>query len=391
MSAAKIVIIDPGHSPPSPERGRHADLLRIESERFAFATDSAQIGYWFCDLPFDKLFWDRRVKEHFWLPPEAEVDIGLFYARLHPDDRERTRQAIETSMATHSRYDIEYRTVSPDGRIKWINAIGRTAYDLANQPVRFDGVTLDITALKEAEHARDQAQEALLRSEKLALVGRLAATISHEINNPLEAVTNLLYLISSSATDDATRNYVRVAQEELARASHIVTHTLRFSQHTNSRAWANLSAILDSALAVFDGRLRHSGIHIRRDYTASDRLFCFPSELRQVAANLIGNSFDAMKQGGRLVIRTRNAADPHNGHSGIRVTIADSGTGMDADTQQRLFEPFFTTRGDKGTGLGLWVCREILTKHGAKIRVKSREGTGTVFSIWLPENRADAG
>ena len=117
-------------------------------ERFLFATDASGIGYWFCDLPFDNLIWDNRVKEHFWLAPDAEVDISLFYRRLHPEDRERTRQAIENAITSHARYDIEYRTLSPAGEVRWIRAIGRTAYAPDGRPVRFDGITQDITEPK---------------------------------------------------------------------------------------------------------------------------------------------------------------------------------------------------------------------------------------------------
>lgn len=131
-------------------RREQARLLE-QKERFEFATEAAEIGYWFCNLPFDKLIWDRRVKEHFWLAPEVEVNIALFYERIHPNDRDRTRLAIENSIANHTRYDVEYRTVAPDGRQKWIRAIGRTAYDEAGAPVRFDGVTMDVTDLKKAQ------------------------------------------------------------------------------------------------------------------------------------------------------------------------------------------------------------------------------------------------
>ena len=123
-------------------------------ERFDLVRDSAQVGFWFCDLPFDKLSWDNRVKEHFWLSADAEVTIAMFYERLHPDDRDRTRRAIEESIATKARYDIEYRTVaSLNGKEKWIRAIGRTFYDAQNHPIRFDGVTLDISERKRAEEA----------------------------------------------------------------------------------------------------------------------------------------------------------------------------------------------------------------------------------------------
>jgi PAS domain S-box-containing protein len=369
------------------ERLRTELQLRLERERFDFAADAADIGYWFCDLPFDKLIWDRRVKEHFSLPPDADVDIGLFYERLHPDDRERTRRAIEESIAGHTTYDIEYRTVSPGGEQKWIHAIGRTAYDSAGLPLRFDGVTLDVTALHAERAARARAEAALLRSEKLAVVGRLAATISHEINNPLEAVMNLLYLIQVTANDEECRTYTRTAQDELNRVAHIVTHTLRFNRQTKSATLEPLTEILDSAVAIYEGRLRYLEITLRRDYAEDVSGLCFDAELRQVFANLIGNAFDASERGARIRLRCRAQRNRRTGASGVRVTVADSGRGMDAETRRSLFEPFFTTKGDKGTGLGLWVSREILQKHRASIRVKSRQNpglSGTVFSVWLP-------
>ncbi len=364
------------------------DLFRDDHERFAFATEAARIGYWFCDLPFDRLIWDDRVKEHFWLPPDAIVDIEIFYQRLHPDDREPTRQAMELAIGTHTQYDVEYRTVSPEGRIKWIRAIGRTAYDASGRPLRFDGVTQEITALKEAEESRDRAKEALIRSEKLALVGRMAATISHEINNPLAAVTNLLYLIEQSSTDAATLQYVKLAQDELARVSQIISHTLRFNRRADAPTWERVSQILDSALALYEGRLRQSGITLRREYVEADRLFSFSSELRQVFANLIANAIDAMQRDGKLIVRTRPQCHVRTGRSGMRISIADTGHGMNWDTARRLFQPFISTKGDRGTGLGLWVSHQILEKLHATIRVRSCQtpgATGTVFSIWIPE------
>jgi PAS domain S-box-containing protein len=373
------------------ERHLGEQLLYDQRERFDFATAAAGIGYWFCDLPFDKLIWDDRVKEHFWLPPDAAVDIRLFYDLLHPDDRERTRRAIEESIASHTAYDIEYRAVAPDGRCKWIHATGRTAYDPSGNPLRFDGVTQDITELKAAQDARSRAEEALIRTEKLALVGRLAATISHEINNPLESITNLLYLIRNSTREEECRRFTDMAEKELARVSHIVTHTLRFNRHSNFAIQEKLADLLDASLAIYDGRIRQSGIRLIRDYAPSANRVCFAPELRQVFANFIANSFDATKQGGTLIVRTRPRTNWRTGDPGFSVTIADTGHGIDPAILPHLFEPFFTTKGENGTGLGLWVSREILAKHGASIRLKSNSSsgspsgpTGTLFSIWLP-------
>jgi len=357
-------------------------LVAEQRERFEFATGAGEIGYWFCDLPFDKLVWDERVKDHFWLPADAEVDIDLFYRCIHPDDREPTRRAIEESIANHTRYDVEYRTVSLDGKQKWIRANGRTAYDATGRPLRFDGVTQDVTALK-------QTREALIRSEKLALVGRLATSISHEINNPLEAVINLLYLIHQNTNDEMVKTFSESAQQELARVSHIVTHTLRFNRQPYGAAREKMSNLLDSSAAIYTPRMRNMGVQIIRDYRDNESVLCYGTEIRQVFANLIGNSFDALKPGGRLLLRTRDRMNPRTGEMGVLVSIADSGSGMDGATKQRLFEPFFTTKGEKGTGLGLWVSREILHKHHAKLVVRSRkaeEKSGTAFSIWLPSD-----
>jgi len=362
------------------DRKNAEKLAREQLERFEFATNAGGVGYWFCDLPFDKLIWDERVKEHFWLPADAEVDIALFYRCIHPDDREMTKRAIEESIANHTNYDVEYRTVSLEGKQKWVRATGRTAYDENGTPTRFDGVTQDVTALK-------QTREALIRSEKLALVGRMATSISHEINNPLEAVINLLYLIDQNSNDENVKAFSESAQQELARVSHIVTHTLRFNRQPYGASREKVSNLLDSSAAIYAPRMKNLDVEIVLDYRDTELVLCFGSEIRQVFANLIGNSFDALKPGGRMLLRTRDQLHPRTGEAGVLVSIADSGSGMDPATKQRLFEPFFTTKGEKGTGLGLWVSREILGKHHATLRVRSRQTagkSGTAFSIWLP-------
>jgi len=152
-------------------RKQAEELERKQRERFDLVAEASQVGFWFCDLPFDKLIWDHKVKEHFWLPSNAEVTIDTFYERLHPDDRERTRQAIEDSTANDIPYNIEYRTVAPDGRQKWIRAIGRTFYDVSGQPTRFDGLTLDITERKRIEEReRQMTAEAVAANAKFRAV-----------------------------------------------------------------------------------------------------------------------------------------------------------------------------------------------------------------------------
>ena len=170
--------------------------------------------------------------------------------------------------------------------------------------------------------------------------------------------------------------------------SQIITHTLHFNRRSDTQSAAErVSQILESALALYDGWLRQCDIAVQRDYVEADRLLCYPSELRQVFANLIGNAIDAMQAKGTLSLRTRSQPNARTGEPGLRISIADSGHGMDPDTLRRLFQPFVSTKGEQGTGLGLWVSREILDKHHAVINVRSLQtpgSSGTVFSIWIP-------
>ena len=136
------------------ERKIAEEALRQQRERSEFVAEGSDVGFWFCDLPFDKVIWDKRVKQHFWLPADdSPVTMEIFYSLLHPEDRERTREAVENSIKNNQQYDVEYRTVAPDGRQRWIRAIGRTFYDETGQPKRFDGITMDVTARKRAEDA----------------------------------------------------------------------------------------------------------------------------------------------------------------------------------------------------------------------------------------------
>jgi PAS domain S-box-containing protein len=378
-----VVACDSNASGPTIANQSYTDLhdLRLSDlrERFQFSTDAAQIGYWFCDLPFEELIWDARVREHFGVSPGEPVDLAKFYLRLHPDDRERTRAAMAESITNHTSYDIEYRTIAPEGRERWIRAIGRTAYAADGTPFRFDGITQDVTHLRLAE-------EALRKSEKLALVGRLAASIAHEINNPLEAVVSLVYVARTMATDDELRGYLDQAEQELYRVAHVVTQSLRFHRQSSSAVEIRISTLIESALALYRGRLQHSKVQLTTDFLDSEPLLCLAGELRQVFANLIGNAFEATRTG-RIELRARPATDPRTGAPGIRAVVADTGSGIDSATREHLFEPFITTKGELGTGLGLWVSAEILRRHKATVQVKSSTtpgASGTVFSIFFP-------
>ena len=248
--------------------------------------------------------------------------------------------------------------------------------------VGFSAIIRDITS-------RKQTEKALLQSEKLASVGRLASSIAHEINNPLESITNLLYILDGMATDPEMKQFVNTAQDEVARVSHIATHTLRFHKQSSNRTSLDVGELFTSILVLYRARLLNSGITATIDSSDTSPLFCFEGELRQIFANLVGNAFDAMRMGGRLRLRSRQITLGKTGSKGIRLTIADSGTGISAEILPRIFEPFFSTKGIGGTGLGLWITQELMEKNNGFIRMRSSvrpQSSGTVVCLFFEQS-----
>lgn len=241
-------------------------------------------------------------------------------------------------------------------------------------------VARDITASRRAE-------QALRNADKLALAGRMAASIAHEINNPLEAVTNLLFLLQQETLSDEGRSYLSLAERELMRVSHIASQTLGFFRSSPGPSQAQLAEIVDSAIALHAGRVAVSGVKVNTEYQPVESLLCYQGELRQVIVNLFSNALDSMTSNGRLRVRIRPATNPLDGAKGVRLTIADNGSGMSTKTMSQIFEPFYTTKGSTGTGLGLWVTQQIVARHKGKIYLRSSQSAsrhGTVFSLFFP-------
>jgi PAS domain S-box-containing protein len=246
--------------------------------------------------------------------------------------------------------------------------------------VAFSAILRDVTTQRAAE-------KALIRSEKLASVGRLASSIAHEINNPLEAVTNLLYILQSQVVSEETKSIVVTAQEELARVSHIANHTLRFHRQSTKATEVDLGELFNSILGLYRGRFKNSGIHVEVRTSGASPLRCYDGEMRQILMNLISNAFDATRSGGRLILACRDIT-LRAGVRGARITIADSGTGIDAAVLDHIFEAFYTTKGIGGTGLGLWIIQELIEKAGGSVRVRSStkpSRRGTVFVLTFPQ------
>jgi PAS domain S-box-containing protein len=243
-------------------------------------------------------------------------------------------------------------------------------------------IARDITESKKIE-------DALRLNERLASVGRLAATIAHEINNPLEAVTNLLYLAKRDVADSSrVRRHLEMADHELTRVAHITRQTLGFYRDNASPASVDISQVLDDLLFLYGKRLSARSVEIVKQYEGKIEINALAGEIRQVFSNLIGNAIDAMPDGGTLIVRASNSHEWNNSNvPGARVIIADTGSGIAPAHKKRLFQPFFTTKKEVGTGLGLWITSGIVEKHGGSIRVRSRTEagrSGTAFSLFLP-------
>ena len=247
------------------------------------------------------------------------------------------------------------------------------------------GQVVGASAIARDISAEKQSEEAVRRSEKLATAGRLAASIAHEINNPLEAVVNLLYLARKDPNN--AERYLTMAEDEVGRIASLARQTLGFVRDNNSPAMMDPAALMDEILQLYSRKLETRQIRVTRRYRNVVQIQGYAGELRQLFANLVVNATDAMGNHGSLQVRVAPGHDWSSDREGIRISVADNGVGIPRENVRQIFEPFYTTKKETGTGLGLWVSNGIVRKHGGSIRVRSRaqgRTTGTVFSIFLP-------
>lgn len=303
------------------------------------------------------------------------------------DDKVRCNHRARTMNGDHFPSELHTleRALTGEASTEVVKTGGRWIRSMA-EPIFLNGKILGGVAVNTDVTQTRQQEEALRKSEKLAAVGQLASSIAHEINNPLESITNLLYLMRHSESMDDVQEYARIAQEELTRVTEITVQTLRFHRQQSRPSQVDLAELLRMVMALYTGRLLVRSINIEMNLLAVPNVFCLEGEIRQVVNNLVRNALDAMGAGGRMLIRLHSQSDPRSGSRGVRITIADTGEGISPEIRSHLFEPFQTTKEQTGTGLGLWVSKGIIEKHGGRIRTKTRRGTlhGTVFAVWLP-------
>ena len=307
---------------------------------------------------------------------------GWGWQSVHdPGELPKVLEQWKGSIASGEPFDMVFPLRGADDVFRPFLTRGMPLRDSQGQVVRWFGTNTDINAQK-------QAEQALLRSEKLASVGRMAASVAHEINNPLAAVMNAVYLASSNLDErELARQYLDVADDELKRIAHITRQTLGFYRESSAPATICVSSIVDSAVDLLRGKIKGKRATIEKRYDGNLQVMAVPGELRQVFSNLLANSLEAIGEEGAIKLRVSKSTCVNSGRPRVRVTVADDGKGIDDDARPHIFEALFTTKESTGSGLGLWVSKQLIDKHSGSIRVRSRSQgprRGTVVAIFLP-------
>lgn len=302
------------------------------------------------------------------IPPELREEETIILAKLRDGERIEHFQTVRMHK-NGDRLDVSL-TISP-------------IRDLEGRIVGAAKILRDITQQKKLEAA-------LHISERLASVGRLAATIAHEINNPLEAVTNFVYLAKHQPDlPQNVRDYLECADQELGRVAHIAQQTLGFYRDSSHAMLLDIREIIEDVLSIYERKFQYKKLEIQRRFDDDILATVIEGELKQILSNLIANAIQASVEGGKIVIAARRSHHFHSGRQGIRITIADRGKGIREQDKPKIFHPFFTTKAELGTGLGLWITKDLIEKKGGRIRFRSSVASpsGTVMSIYLPDDQ----
>jgi PAS domain S-box-containing protein len=332
--------------------------------------------------------WNRSAEKLFGYKPE-EI-IGKHITMIIPPELHHDEDMILSKIRRGEKIDhFETIRLHKNGE--------RIEVSLTISPVKDDdGNVIGAAKIVRNITETSKIERALQTTEKLAAAGRMAATVAHEINNPLEAVTNLVYLAKRDlSNNDRVAGYLELASRELDRVAHITRQTLGFYRDTSSPVRFNVAETLEDLLLLYEKRFESRRIELVKQYDKALEITALAGEIRQAFSNLITNAIDAMPDGGKLMLKISKAREWRgSGLSGIRVTILDTGSGIEPKHRRNIFQPFFTTKTDVGTGLGLWITRGIVEKHRGTIQMKSRTGQnchGAAFSIFLPAEYAAGG
>lgn len=358
---------------PDIANGREATgAFRLSVEHFHWVQQTAKIGTFEWDLKTNTVRWVAEVPSLAGLAKDGRFESWA--ALLTPNDKARLAVFVDRIKLGEQQFE-EFALTRPDGKLISLYAGGKAILGSDGMPTHIVGIAMDITERKLAE-------DALRKTEKLAAAGRLAAAMAHEVNNPLEAVTNLLYLALSNATlEPEARVYLMRADEELKRVAHIVRQTLGFYRESSSPQLTNISELVRGVLDLYQKKFQAKQIHLTMSLDTAIQLEVLPSAIRQVIANLLSNAVDAVAEGGGIDVLLQRQGDE------VQLAIRDNGPGIAPENEEHLFEPFFTTKQEAGTGLGLWVSKGLVERHGGKISLTTStdpSNHGTAFLVSLP-------
>ena len=364
--------------------------------QLAVALTASELGTFYNQLPLGALEWDAQIKAHFWLSPDAEVDFARMMSILHPEDRERTRLAIDACVSRRAKYDVEYRTISPTGAVRWIRATGQTQHDGAGRPYVFSGTTQDITARKLLEQERDQL---LVRERAARMAGERAnrlkdeflATLGHELRTPLNAIMGWAELLKVEPDDPATvREGVEVIERNVRAQSQLIDDLLDVSRIISGKVRLNvkpvrLDEVIQAALetvgpsALAKGIRLEPVVHSHAPPVSGDF-----GRLQQVVWNLLTNAVKFTPKGGKVQVLLEQRG------SFLEVEVSDTGEGIEADYLPYVFERFSQADGSPsrqhmGLGLGLSIVKTLIEMHGGTVTVESAgKGMGSTFRLRLP-------
>ena len=326
--------------------------------------------------------WNDAATRVFGYAPEEMIGtsiLKLIPEHLHSDEK----KIIENVRAGRRVEHFETVRLTKDGRLIEVSLTVSPIKDEEGRVIGASKILRDISS-------RRRIEQSLLQAEKIAATGRMAATIAHEINNPLEAVMNLLYLLREKITDDEGLRYLETAEDELGRVAHIAKQTLGYYREHAAASLASVSDIAEHALTIYEPRCSAAGVTVKRSIGPSTKLVLRRGEMMQVISNLIVNSIYAMPDGGTLSVSVSDATGPEDG---IVLTVEDDGVGIAPEVLPKVFDAFFTTRTTVGTGIGLFVAKQFVEGHGGRINIESScqpDSHGTAIRIFLPLHTAYA-
>jgi PAS domain S-box-containing protein len=363
------------------ERKRVEDELHRERERLGLALSAGKMGVFEVNPIENALWWSTETYSLFGVnPADFKPAQDSFAALIHPGDREPFMQYWRENIAHHQPMNHEFRILNPDGKERWISCRGTPKYDDSGFPIYYSGLFLEITERKGAE-------QVLRNFEKLSAAARLSAAIAHEINNPLSAVTNLIYLAKEApGVPMAIKEQLTLAEQELERVAHAARQALGFYRESYKAEQIDIPELIESVLKVFSSRIAGKKIKIVRGFLECAPVYGVRGEIRQVVSNLLANAIEAVKDGGTISLGTQPVDSGEE--RAIQFIVADDGHGIATEHLDHVFEPFFTTKVGTGTGLGLWVAKEIIERHHGRIEVQHTENDGercgATFTVRLP-------